>query len=496
MSRVFIGGIATESNSFAAVPTVMADFEEAGIFHGDATRHPPAHFTEPLHRWRAHAEAAGHTVVEGLMACAQPGGVTTARTWAALRDRLAQDLREAGPVDLILLNLHGGMIADGEPDCEGALLQAAREIAPRAVIGCELDPHCHLTDRMVRNADLIVTYKEYPHTDISARADDLWQLAVKTLAGEVRPVAARADCHMLSVWHTTRAPMSGFVQEMLAAEQRPGILSVSFCHAFALGDVPGLGSRMLAYADGDAAAAQAIASQMAERVWSIREQTRTRWLGAAEGVHQALAHRGRQPVVIADVADNPGVGAGADNTELLAELIQRHVTGALVGLMYDPMAVGLCLGVGEGAALHLRVGGKFSPRSGVPLDLRVRVLRIARDQQQTTVGGQRMSIGNMVLIETEEGIRIALNDVRTQLFHPDAFAGIGIDPAGCPVVVVKSTQHFHAGFAPLAGAVLYVRTAGAVQFEGPVPPYRERDGDYWPCVEWPTGWAHLKSSPG
>jgi len=253
---------------------------------------------------------------------------------------------------------------------------------------------------------------------------------------------------------------------------------------------------MLAYADGDAAAAQAIASQMAERVWSIREQTRTRWLGAAEGVHQALAHRGRQPVVIADVADNPGVGAGADNTELLAELIQRHVTGALVGLMYDPMAVGLCLGVGEGAALHLRVGGKFSPRSGVPLDLRVRVLRIARDQQQTTVGGQRMSIGNMVLIETEEGIRIALNDVRTQLFHPDAFAGIGIDPAGCPVVVVKSTQHFHAGFAPLAGAVLYVRTAGAVQFEGPVPPYRERDGDYWPCVEWPTGWAHLKSSPG
>jgi len=239
MSRVFIGGIATESNSFAAVPTVMADFEQGGLFHGDATRHPPAHFTAPLHQWRAHAEAAGHTVVEGLMASAQPGGVTTARTWARLRDRLVQDLREAGPLDLILLNLHGGMIADGEPDCEGALLQAAREIAPQAVIGCELDPHCHVTDRMVDHADLIVTYKEYPHTDIVACADELWRLAARTLAGEVRPVAARAECHMLSVWHTTPAPMNDFVREMKAAEQRDGILSVSFCHAFALGDVPG-----------------------------------------------------------------------------------------------------------------------------------------------------------------------------------------------------------------------------------------------------------------
>jgi microcystin degradation protein MlrC len=495
MSRVFIGGIATESNSFAAVPTVMADFEEGGLFHGDATRHPPAHFTAPLHQWRAHAEAAGHTVVEGLMASAQPGGVTTARTWARLRDRLVQDLREAGPLDLILLNLHGGMIADGEPDCEGALLQAAREIAPQAVIGCELDPHCHVTDRMVDHADLIVTYKEYPHTDIVACADELWRLAARALAGEVRPVAARAECHMLSVWHTTRAPMNDFVREMKAAEQRDGILSVSFCHAFALGDVPGLGSRMLVYADGDVAAAQALADEMARRIWSIREQTRTRWLGAADGVAQALARSGPKPVVIADVSDNPGIGAGADHTELLAELIRQRARGALIGLLYDPMAVQLCLGVEEGAALHLRVGGKFGPRSGTPLDLRVRVQRIARDQQQTTVAGQRMPVGNLVLLETEEGVRIVLNDVRTQTFHPDAFTGVGIHCADCPLIVLKSTQHFHAGFAPLAGEILYVRSSGAVPFEGPVSPYRQRNGDYWPCVEWPTGWQHAKAMP-
>ena len=193
LSRIFMGGIATETNSFSAVPTVLSDFQNGGIYRGDATQHPAAHFTAPLHCWRARASAAGHVVIEGLMAAAQPGGITTAKTWELLRNDLLESLRQAGDVDLILLNLHGGMIADGEFDCEGALLEDMRRMAPKAVIGCELDPHCHLTDRMVHNADVIVTYKAYPHTDIVDVAEDVWRLSVATLAGTIRPVAACAD---------------------------------------------------------------------------------------------------------------------------------------------------------------------------------------------------------------------------------------------------------------------------------------------------------------
>lgn len=494
MSRIFMGGIATETNSFSAVPTVLSDFQNGGLYHGDATQHPAAHFTAPLHCWRARASAAGHVVVEGLMAAAQPGGITTAKTWELLRNDLLESLRQAGDVDLILLNLHGGMIADGEFDCEGALLEDIRRMAPKAVIGCELDPHCHLTDRMVHNADVIVTYKAYPHTDIVDVAEDVWRLSVATLAGTIRPVAARADCHMISVWHTTRAPMSDFVAEMSAAEGRDGILSVSFCHGFALGDMPQLGSRMLVYADRDVTMAQGVADRMAQRIWSLRDQTRNRSLGTEDGVEKALARKDGRPVVIADVADNPGLGAGADSTHLLSELIRRRVRHALVGLLFDPMAVQLCLGLEEGARLTLRIGGKFSPQSGPALDLPVRILCIARNRQQTSVGGPVMSIGNVVLVESEEGVRVAINDVRTQVFHPDAFADLGIDLTACPVIVVKSTQHFHAGFAPLAGEILYVRTASAVSFEGPVSPYRHRDGDYWPAVEWPTAIKHRRDA--
>jgi microcystin degradation protein MlrC len=44
------------------------------------------------------------------------------------------------------------------------------------VIGVELDPHCYLTLKRVQHADIIVLYKELPHSDLVERAEDLLTL--------------------------------------------------------------------------------------------------------------------------------------------------------------------------------------------------------------------------------------------------------------------------------------------------------------------------------
>ena len=484
MTRVFIGGIATETNSFATVPTTMRDFELLGIHRGTATASDPAHFTAPLHRWRAQAEAEGFEVVEGLMAAAQPGGTTLAPVWHELRDMLLEDIRAAGEADIVLLNLHGAMVADGEDDCEGVLLREIRAMLPDAVIGAELDLHCHLTDAMVAAADILMPYKEYPHTDIAARADDLWRLALRTHRGDIRPVAGRAEARMVSVWRTTSAPMDGFVAEMTAREGEDGVLMVAFCHGFGLGDVPQQGSWMLVYTDGDPAQAEAIAEEFRAKIWALRDRTRANPPGADEAVRQALA-MGQNFVVIADTADNAGSGAGTDSTYMISALQRAGVAGAVVGMIFDPMVVDICKDVGEGAALTLRIGGKFSPRSGPPLDLDVRIVTVRDNHSQTTVAGPRMTVGTAVVLRTSDGILLVLNDRRMQVFHPDLFEGLGIDLAQAPIVVVKSVQHFHAGFAPVASAVLYARTESAIQFEGPVSPFKRRDANYWPLVDDP-----------
>lgn len=489
MARIFIGGIATETSTFSPVPTGLSDFEACGIHLGDATAHEPRHFTAPLHVWRQRAEADGHVIVEGLMAFAEPGGTTTRAARDTLRQRLLSDVVAAGRCDLILLNLHGAMIADGQDDCEGELLAALRKlVGPAVVIAAELDPHCHLTPAMVASADLLVAYKEYPHTDIVETAVRLYDLASRVLDGSLKPVADVCDCHMLNVWPTVSRPMAGFVGRMRAREtDGSAVASVSFCHGFALADIPDLGSRMLVYADGDADLARSEAKAFARQLWDMRDETRRIMLDEVEGIDKALqAERG--PVVLADTADNPGAGAGGDSTHLLRELVRRRVSGAVSGLHYDPMAVAVCRAAGVGGRLQLRIGGKLGPLSGPPLDLDVVVRALAETHGQTSVGGQRTPLGAAAWVEAG-GIDIVLCERRTQTLHPDAFTGLGLSLDDKSIVCVKSIQHFHAGFAPIAAEIIYVRTSAAVRFEGPVSPYRRRSPDYWPLVERPSGLA-------
>src|SRR3546814_6486565 len=107
-----------------------------------------------------------------MVASAQPGGITTRAAYETLREELLSDLRRAMPVDIVLLGLHGAMVADGYDDCEGDILTYVRElVGPGVIVGAELDPHAHLTPAMVAQADVLVLFKEYTHTDIREQAE-------------------------------------------------------------------------------------------------------------------------------------------------------------------------------------------------------------------------------------------------------------------------------------------------------------------------------------
>jgi len=64
----------------------------------------------------------------------------------------------------------------------------------------------------------------------------------------------------------------------------------------------------------------------------------------------------------------------------------------------------------------------------------------------------------------------------------DAFTGLGLSLADKKLVIVKSTQHFHADFAPIAKAVFYAATPGAVTPSFAAIPFKARDLNYWPRV--------------
>src|ERR1700757_3045508 len=105
--RVFTGGLASETNTFAPMPTGLASFRDRGYY--PAGTHPDqlSFFAGPLWAARQRGRARGWTVIEGLVAAAQPSGTTTRAAYEALREELLRDLAAALPVDMVVLGLHG-----------------------------------------------------------------------------------------------------------------------------------------------------------------------------------------------------------------------------------------------------------------------------------------------------------------------------------------------------------------------------------------------------
>ncbi|MEA1672724.1 M81 family metallopeptidase [Nitrospirillum sp. BR 11163] len=479
--RIFIAGLMTETNTFAPFPTGRRAFEEGGLYHENASSAAEGAPNLIARLFRDRATADGHEVVEGLSAFAQPGGRTVQSVYEAFREEILQALRAQGPFDVVLLALHGAMVATECDDCEGDLLRHVRGVVgDRTVIGVELDPHCHLTDAMVRLADAIVIMKEYPHVDYLARAAELYRLCVDAAAGAVRPVSAVFDCRMVGFYPTTTDCMAGVLRLMWAAEARPGVLSVSFAHGFPWADVADVGSKMLVVADGDRTLAETVAGELGREVVRLREALMPRFPTIDAALDLAVATPGR--IVLADTADNAGGGAASDNSALLLALLEQRLRGVVLGAFWDPTLARVCAEAGEGASLPIRLGGKHGPASGQPVDLTVTVRAIREDFEQAGLGaGTRQPMGLTVWVEAE-GIDLVINSVRTQVFSPDAFTGLGIDLDAKRFIIVKSSQHFQALFAPIADRVIQVATPGALGMDFAALPYTKRDPNYFPRV--------------
>lgn len=484
--RVFTATLATETNTFAPLPTGLEAFRDRGYFKAGA--HPPhlTLFAGPLIAARAQAAARGWTVIEGMVAFAQPGGTTTRAAWEALRDELLADLRAALPVDLVLLGLHGAMVADGCDDCEGTLLRAVRDlVGPDVTIGAELDPHHHLTEAMLTQADVLVSFKQYPHTDVLERAHELVALCADAATGRTRPTVGVADTGMISIIHTTREPAAGFVQRLQALEGRDGVLSISITHGFPWGDVAEMGTRVFVYTDGNAAQAQTLARRLADELVALRDELQPAQPGIDDAIDQALAAEAG-PVVIADGADNPGGGAAGDSTFILRRLVERRVAAAALGPLWDPQAVRIAFEAGVGARLPMRLGGKTSPLSGDPLDVLCTVLALKTDMVMTGLAGTPVDLGDCALVDAA-GVQVVLITRRNQAMGTDLFTQLGCDLAARRLVVVKSSQHFYASFSQVARQVIYAAAPGSVTGDLNSLPYLKVPRSRWPLHERPSG---------
>ncbi|MCO5071834.1 MAG: M81 family metallopeptidase [Rhizobiaceae bacterium] len=487
--RIFTASLATETNTFSPVPTDRACFDMA--FYAPPGKHPdtPTLCSSPMVALRARAKQDGLTIIEGTATWAEPGGLLQRQTYEALRDEILDQLRAALPVDAVIMGLHGAMVAQDYDDCEGDLLARIREIVgPDIVVASELDPHSHLTPKRVAASNILAAFLEFPHTDFYERGEHVVDLGLRAARGDIKPVISTFDCRMIQVFPTSREPMRSFVDRIKAMHGKDDILSISVIHGFMAADVPEMGTRIMVVTNDQKAKGDALAEKLGMELFGLREQAAMRMVSISEGLAEiapARAAKPGHPAVIADIWDNPGGGVPGDGTIVLREVLKSGPRKVGVATIWDPIAVNFCHAAGEGAEINLRFGGKSGPTAGEPIDARVRVVKTVEEGWQS-FGRSRVTLGPTAVIRivgTE--VDIILNTNRTQTFEPDIFSNLGIDPMSKELLLVKSTNHFYAGFEPIAADIIYVVAPSFYPTDPRTTDYRKLTRALWPRVNDP-----------
>ncbi|MDP9367836.1 MAG: M81 family metallopeptidase [Chloroflexota bacterium] len=487
-----MGGISHETNTFSPMKTTLDAFRARAYLVGDAVVQQGRGARNVLGGIVDAATEAGATLVPTLFASATPGGVVTREAFEHLRDRLLDRLRPpyTGPLPLsgVVLALHGAMVAEGEENAEGALLRDVRAvIGPNVPLVAVLDFHANVSSLMATSADLLIGYGTYPHVDTYERGQEAVEHVLTLRRRPRHPATALRIVPLLAPLPAQRTtgptPMRDVMRHAEAFRREPGVVSISVAGGFPYSDVPAAGLSVHVATDGDQSLADSLADRVASTVWDRRARFATRGLPPDEAIDRALdLTKPGRPVVLADVADNPGAGAAGDGTTLLARLLARGVTGAALGVIADPETVAAAAGAGVGGVVRRGVGGRTDSRTGAPVEAAWRVCALT-DGAFTNRGpmgtGGATRLGRTAVLEAG-GVEVVVCERRVQALDPELFRAAGIDPAARRVLAVKSSVHFRAAFEPLAAAVLEVETPGLSGSDLVSLPYRRVRRPIWP----------------
>lgn len=481
--RIAIGGFLHESHSFAPRPTTYADFVNPGgwigLTSGPAMIAALRGKSIPAAGALSVAEAAGARVVPLVWSFANPAGPIEDEAFERIAARLCAALSLAldeAPLDGVYLDLHGAAVAVSYPDMEGELLRRVRAIIGATPLTISLDPHCNLTAEMVERTDAIAPFRTYPHVDMPAAGARAMELLMERIRrGKPWARAFRQLDFWIPITSqcTMMAPMAPVMDERAAIESRTGARELVFGFGFPYADFPGCGAAFAAYAETDAAARAAVDAlhrHVDEREAAFALDVIPAKAAVAEAIR--LSNSARRPVVIADTQDNPGGGGHGDTTGMLAELIAQGAQGAILAIMNDAENAAAFHRAGEGAALKVRLGGKSDDR---PLDVTAKVLKLTDGNFICTgpmAKGNPGNHGATALIEVAPGIRVIVVSKKAQAYDQALFRHVGIEPADCKILVLKSSVHFRADFEPIAEKVIVGIAPGPVVADSSTFPFK------------------------
>ncbi|WP_186111136.1 M81 family metallopeptidase [Burkholderia gladioli] len=492
--RILIARMNHETNTFSPVPTPLAAFGANGPSYGAEAYRDNKGMRIAMAAFIDAAEAAGAEVVTPISAGANPSGPVAAEAYAAICEAI---VAAAPGCDAVMLDLHGAMVAESTPDGEGELLARVRAALPGVPIAVALDLHGNVTQAMIDHADIIVSFKTYPHVDMYETGEHAARLLFHTLNGRARPVLAWRRPPLLS--STLRsATAEGAMQRAVAAAraaEAEGMLAVSILAGFSLADIAAPCISVVVVGDGDAAQAEAVAARIAAAIWDERDAFVYRSPPLAESVAEALAlARGAEkPVLLLDHGDNCMSGGTCDTMDLLEAALAQGLDGLVSGPLCDPEAVAVLNEAGVGASVTLPVGNKRPARDGsqrAPFMARGTVLALT-DGEYTITGptytGQRAHMGRAAVLDIGAAV-LVITERTHEPWDLGVFESVGVDPRRARFLLLKSRMYCRPVFVPISAGLVECDSRGVTGSDYGLFDYRHLARPVYP-LDADTSWA-------
>lgn len=476
--RIVIAGINHETNTYCLEQTVASDFHQSRgerIFKSLGTE-------TSIGGALGICAERGVEALPLLVVQAQPSGTIERATYEGFKEEILNGIANQLPIDGVFLDLHGAGVAEGIQDLEGDLVMAIRNlVGPDTPIAATFDLHGNISAEMCENLDGTFACHQYPHIDLHLRAQEAIELILQMNTEGIRPVSHVERLPMLMPTTTT---FTGIGEErlalMLAAEAEVGVIDVSWFHGFPYADTEHVGVYIVVTTTGDRVKAGRVAKKLATDLWAVREDLRAQSLSAEEALAAAQSSEAL-PVVINETSDNCGAGAPGDGTHLLRVMLDAHLERACFGFIVDPEAAEQASEAGIGATIQIELGGKYDDFHGQTLHVSayVKSLHDGKLRMRAMFKGMPLHLGKMARLVVN-GVDVIVASRRSQTFDIAPFQALGIDVREYNIVALKSSNHFRAGFAGIAGAIVTADTPGFSTHKIEIFPRQSATGPLWP----------------
>ena len=455
-TKLVVAMMMHETNTFSPLSTPITSFARLGALRGEAAIADAAGTNTPLGGFVDLARERGCEFTVPIAGNANPSGLVTDAAFDEMSGEIVAAI--AAGCDGVMLALHGAMVTETYDDGEGELLRRISAVASEVPIAVALDFHAQMTEAMVSNATIITGYRTYPHIDMAETSRRAGRTLLRALAGEVAPRTIWDSRPIMSstLVHTpSREPMKSLMAMAAQAEDTGAVLNASVFGGFPQADIPHLALSAVAVCDGRTAEGELLLARILDQAWEKREGFLFHPEPLADQIARAKTLEGG-PIILADHGDTTASGGTQDVMSVVAEAIRQGLDNACAGPICDPAAVKAMVAAGVGAEIRLQLGGKVDmPAMGLaakPFLVSGRIRRITDGEFVVTgpmATGATIRMGRTAVLDTGR-MEIVVSELRAEPYDLGVFTHCGIDPTRKRYVLIKSRQHFRAGFEPIA----------------------------------------------